>query len=116
MGQAQKTKIRICKSEDCLSAQTSGGYCRLHYLQNWKQLKEERQKKAAKRLNKYIDRMTKKFPKNYVDEIRKDIHGNGMSDMGVPEEPTDLQRLFADAEYRDEVSAALQDLKIEKDF
>lgn len=67
------SKIRICKDEHCKNAATSGGYCRLHYLKNWKRLKQEEQKRAAKRLNRYIESVIKRHPERYVEMIKKDL-------------------------------------------
>jgi len=67
------SKIRICKEENCKNAATSGGYCRLHYLRNWKRLKQEEQKRAAKRLNRYIESVIKRHPDKYVEMIKKDL-------------------------------------------
>ena len=67
------SKIRICREENCKNAATSGGFCRLHYLKNWKRLKEEEQKRAAKRLNRYIESVVKRHPERYVEMIKKDL-------------------------------------------
>ncbi|HVO31599.1 MAG TPA: hypothetical protein VMV18_12720 [bacterium] len=52
-----RQRVRICKQEGCSTPQTTGGFCRLHYLQNWKALKEEKAKRAQKNLDRYVERM-----------------------------------------------------------
>lgn len=52
-----RQRVRICKQEDCNLPQTTQGFCRLHYLQNWKQLREEKAKRAQKNLDRYVERM-----------------------------------------------------------
>ena len=66
-------KIRICKDEDCKNAATTAGFCRLHFLKNWKRLKEEEHKRAAKRLNRYIESVVKRHPDRYLEMIKKDL-------------------------------------------
>lgn len=67
------TKVKICIEESCHNAQTTEQYCRLHYLKNWKKIRQESQKKAAERLNKYVEGIVKKHPEKYVDVIRREI-------------------------------------------
>lgn len=111
-------RIRICKEEDCQNAQTTAGYCRLHYLRNWKRLKEEKQKVSAERLNKYVDRMSRRFPGRYVDEIKKELRRGVFEDGPAPvdDEAEAFSSPFAEAEYKEEIDQLLHDLKIEKDF
>lgn len=66
-------KIKICLADNCNNAQTTGGYCRLHYLKNWKDIKEEQQRKAADRLNKYVDGICKKNPDDFMSVVKKNI-------------------------------------------
>jgi len=66
-------KIKICKERKCNNASTTMGYCRIHYLKNWRKIKEAQKKKALKNLNKYIDHIMNKNPKGYMDVIKEDI-------------------------------------------
>ena len=52
-----RARVRICKQENCSNPQTTQGYCRLHYLQNWRALREEKAKRAQKNLDRYVERM-----------------------------------------------------------
>lgn len=52
-----RQRVRICKQEDCNNPQTTQGFCRLHYLQNWRTLKDEKAKRAQKNLDRYVERM-----------------------------------------------------------
>lgn len=49
------------------------GFCRMHYLKNWKLIKDKQKKKAIQNLNKYIDHIMKKNPDGYVEAIREDL-------------------------------------------
>lgn len=52
-----RVRVRICKSEDCQQPQTTQGFCRLHYLSKWKEIREEKLKRAQKNLDRYVERM-----------------------------------------------------------
>ncbi|PIR20577.1 MAG: hypothetical protein COV45_05895 [Deltaproteobacteria bacterium CG11_big_fil_rev_8_21_14_0_20_47_16] len=114
-------RIKICKETGCHNAQTTSGYCRLHYLKHWKELKAAAAEKAAKRLNNYVTYMSKKNPDRYIDDIRRDLrqkHFNanaGQDDETVAGEPDIVDRLFGTDE-KEELDEILRDLKIEKDF
>ena len=112
-------KIKICIEPGCKNAQTVKNYCRLHYLKNWKDLREEAQRKAAARLNNYVEGICKKNPEKYVDAVRRDIR----SDREETSKPggefaldeTDL--LFGDAGLKDEsLDKLISSIKIDKDY
>lgn len=52
-----RVRVRICKSENCENPQTTQGFCRLHYLSKWKEIREEKLKRAQKNLDRYVERM-----------------------------------------------------------
>ncbi|MBI4367288.1 MAG: hypothetical protein HY543_10755 [Deltaproteobacteria bacterium] len=111
-------RIKICKEEGCQNAQTAGGFCRLHYLKNWKRVKKQTEKKAADKLNKYVERMMRQYPDRYVDEIKKDLRTRKF-EQNVEEEfgdPDTVYRLFSDMSFDEEVDRLIHDLKIEKEF
>ncbi|MBF0104495.1 MAG: hypothetical protein HQM16_04110 [Deltaproteobacteria bacterium] len=66
-------KVKLCKHKGCNNVATTQGFCRFHYLKNWRQIKEKAQKKALKSLNKYIDHLMHKHPDGYMDVIREDL-------------------------------------------
>lgn len=49
------------------------GYCRLHYITNWKRIKLSEQMKNENRLNAYVDKLVKKYPGNYLDRIKEGL-------------------------------------------
>lgn len=53
------------------------GYCRLHYLANWKKIQEKQKKRASKNLNRYVDHIMKRNPDSYVDAIKGDLADEG---------------------------------------
>lgn len=66
-------KVKLCKQKNCRNQATTSGYCRVHYLKNWKQIKEKQKKKAIKNLNKYIDHIMHKHPEGYMEVIKEDL-------------------------------------------
>lgn len=114
-------RIKICKEAGCHNSQTTGGYCRLHYLKHWKQIKAEVNEKAAKKLNRYVDYMSKKNPERYIEDIKKDLRqrrfdpGFSAADTEGGAEPDLVDRLFGNDEMN-ELEEILKELKIEKDF
>ena len=62
-----------CAQRGCKTPSVSEGYCRLHYLANWKHIKFNEQVKAERRLNAYIDRLAKRYPKDYMEKIKEGL-------------------------------------------
>lgn len=60
---------KTCLQEGCKEPRTTGKFCRLHYIAHWK----ERQKSKEKKLNQYIEAITKKYPNQYLDVMKKDL-------------------------------------------
>lgn len=114
-------RIKICKEAGCHNSQTTGGYCRLHYLKHWKQIKAAAGEKAAKKLNRYVDYMAKKNPERYIEDIKKDLRqrrfdpGFAAADTEDGAEPDLVDRLFG-VDETNELEEILKELKIEKDF
>ncbi|OGQ22574.1 MAG: hypothetical protein A3I05_04450 [Deltaproteobacteria bacterium RIFCSPLOWO2_02_FULL_44_10] len=109
-------RIRICKEDDCKNAATTSGYCRLHYLKNWKTIREEKQTKAADRLNKYVEGICKRNPDGYVEEIRKGIQHGDFDEFEDAFTSNNPLRSFSEVEYEEEVKGLLKELRIEKEF
>lgn len=114
-------KIKICSEPGCKNAETTKGYCRLHYLKNWKTIRTAAQKKSADRLNKYVEGICKKFPEKYLDVIRQNIQDGKSADgkTGDEDAPEDLSEEVLQAfGYQDDESLdkLLSHIKIDKDF
>jgi len=110
-------RIKICRQEGCHNAQTTAGFCRYHYLRNWKGIKKESEEKSAKRLNSYIESIYKKHPKKYVEEIKENIN-KGKYDIDEQNrgDMDELYHLFNEPSYDEDIERLIKDLKIEKNF
>lgn len=110
-------RIKICKEEGCHNAQTTSGYCRLHYLKYWKKIKADVQERSAKRLNNYIEAICRKNPKKYVEVIKDEINQDRIGKVETGHRDVDdLYHIFNEATYEEDINRLIQDLKIEKDF
>ncbi len=111
-------KIKICAEPNCSNAATTEGFCRLHYLRNWKLIKEEVRQRAAKKLNRYIDHVMRKHPDKYVEIIKKDLR-SPLFDRYIEEsfgENAEAASPADEAAYEEEVEELIRQLKIEKGF
>ncbi|MFM8314032.1 MAG: hypothetical protein ACKOA8_07070, partial [Deltaproteobacteria bacterium] len=69
----KKTATKPCSQAKCKSIAESSGYCRLHYLANWKRIKLNNQLKAEARLNHFVDKLAKKYPDSYIEKIKEGV-------------------------------------------
>ena len=98
------------------------GFCRLHYLKNWKKIKENEKKQAAKRLNAYIENLCENDPTSTPEQIgAKALAGmqDGSVDEFIRENFSDMQDAllpFDDMVYDEDVEKLIDGLKIEKGY
>lgn len=103
----KETKAKACsKKESCLQKgcrerATTKGYCRIHYIANWKRIRLNRQMKAERRLNSYVNRLVKKYPKEYLEKIKEGLESEekfveSLHEMDIQGEtgPTDTEREY----------------------
>ena len=114
-------KIKICKEAGCQNSATTKGYCRLHYLRHWKDLKEEEQSKAAKRLNNYIDGICQKHSDRYIEAIKKDISsGDEWENRDIDDNYASgvIESILDDLGFNDEIQIdrLVSKIKIDESF
>jgi hypothetical protein len=63
----------ICREIACESLGITGGYCRLHYIKNWKKIKRKEMILKERKLNRYIEELVAKYPDKYIEIIRQDL-------------------------------------------
>ncbi len=93
------SKTKICAESRCKAPAATEGYCRLHYLRNWRELKSDQKDKAEKRLNSYIDRLMKKYPGEYLDKLKESLESEekfreAMSEVDLEQEEGESDREF----------------------
>jgi len=69
----KKGRSKSCEYPKCKATAQSMGYCRLHYLANWKRIKLSNQLKAEARLNHFVDKLAKKYPDSYMEKIKEGV-------------------------------------------
>lgn len=93
----------MCREVACEGLATSGGYCRLHYIKNWKKIKRKELILKEGKLNQYIEELVAKYPDKYIEAIRQDLVNDKdfakvISDLDLDESVDDFD---ADAENAD---------------
>lgn len=63
----------VCREVACEGLGTSGGYCRMHYIKNWKKIKRKEVILKEGKLNQYIEELVAKYPDKYIEAIRQDL-------------------------------------------
>lgn len=72
-GEPVLTGAPVCREVACELMATTGGYCRMHYIKNWKKIKRKEIILREKKLNSYIDELVSKYPDKYIEAIRQDL-------------------------------------------
>lgn len=70
---AEAAGYNICREIACESSASSGGYCRLHYIKNWKKIKRKELILKEGKLNQYIEELVAKYPDKYIEAIKQDL-------------------------------------------
>jgi len=70
---APKNYEEMCREIACESSSSTAGYCRLHYIKNWKKIKRKELILREKKLNQYIEELVSKYPDKYIEAIKQDL-------------------------------------------
>ena len=111
-------KIKICKETACVSEQTTDGFCRLHYLKNWKIIRTEKKKKSLRSLNKYIDNIIKSAPDRYVDTLKENLRSPldfNSSTTGYFSKD-DFDDVMDELGYKEDLDVLIDNIKVDKEF
>jgi hypothetical protein len=63
----------LCKYSGCDEIANVEGYCRYHYLLNWKRIQLKKKILSEGKLEKYINELTAKYPDKYVEMLKGDL-------------------------------------------
>src|SRR5262249_26474193 len=117
-GRGMSPKIKICQEADCMSEQTTDGFCRLHYLKNWKRIRTDKKKKSLRSLNKYIDNIIKNEPDHYVDTLKENLRNPldfGASTSGFFSKD-DVDDVMEELGYKEDLDNLIDNIKVDKGF
>ncbi|TGD45893.1 hypothetical protein EP118_14165 [Halobacteriovorax sp. Y22] len=62
-----------CLAKGCDNPATTAGYCRLHYIGYWKEIKNKITILEEGMLQKFVREITSKYPVKVIDEVLKDL-------------------------------------------
>lgn len=102
-------KLKLCKENDCRNTPTTAGFCRLHYLKNWKNLKVEKKKKEVKNLNRYIDNILRNSP----EEVSASKSDFGSEEVYFGDS---VREVILSLGYREDLDMMIDSIKIDEDF
>jgi len=104
----------VCREVACEGLATSVGYCRMHYIKNWKKIKRKDVILKEGKLNQYIEELVAKYPDKYIEAIRQDLANDKdfakvIYDLDLDESSDDF-----DGENGESLDAIVGDIK--RDF
>lgn len=93
---------RFCLEDGCQLQSSVKGYCRKHYIARWHDLKNEKNQRAERRLDDFVNRLAEKYPKDYLKKLKEgleseDKFAQAIQDLDVepePKESTETEREF----------------------
>ncbi len=62
-----------CTEKGCDNPATTGPFCRLHYIKNWKQIKKKESILVSGKLQNIIAGIVQKYPIRYIEALLKDL-------------------------------------------
>lgn len=62
-----------CMEKGCDNPATTSGYCRFHYIKNWKEIKRKQSILEEGKLHDYIEELVQKYPLKYLEGIINDL-------------------------------------------
>jgi hypothetical protein len=92
----------LCAEGGCSAPATTRGFCRLHYIKNWKAIKA-RERKAARRRN-YDEDLLHKVPIDYEDRsdrIRPDVQRS--LDVELARAREDVEEMFREMGFEEDL-------------
>lgn len=63
----------LCKYSGCDELANVEGYCRYHYLLNWKRIQLKKKILSEGKLDKYINELTARYPDKYIEMLKGDL-------------------------------------------
>ena len=63
----------VCREVACDQLATASGYCRVHYIKNWSQIKRKEVILKERKLDTFIEEIVTKYPEKYVEAIKTDL-------------------------------------------
>jgi hypothetical protein len=104
-----------CREANCENLASSGGYCRLHYIRNWKKIKRKELILKEGKLNRYIEELVNKYPDKYIEAIRQDLATDADFANAIRDLELDETSLDYDAESVESVEGIITGIRPDVD-
>lgn len=104
---AKKAKLpELCVYKTCgPDDRKFQGLCRKCYVANWQVFKAEKQQKAQRRLNAYVEAIAQKYPKDYMERIKDGLENEDVFNKMVQELELDEEAVSeTEREYLEKLS------------
>ena len=62
-----------CIEKSCDNIATTSGFCRFHYIKNWKEVKRKQSILNEGKLQDYIEDLVAKYPLHHIEQILSDL-------------------------------------------
>lgn len=82
------TKSDECMEKGCDNLRATQGYCRLHYIKNYKTLKKKKEILKEGKLQEYITELFSKYPPKLIEQMLQDLSDDRefyrvLNDLGI---------------------------------
>lgn len=114
----KSTQIEICIAKNCKNKAEVSDYCRLHYLKNWEKLKRKEDISGLKKLNKFIEKIVQKHPKNFKKVLKNDVKNDESWEETKPGKfkSRDLDAFDDELFFDMDIDDILKGLKMDDDY
>lgn len=107
-------RIVICKFAGCYDMATvPEGFCRLHYLSNWKKLKSKEAKSEGKALEEYLKELSGRFPEEFFEKLRAELEEMAAGDQGGSDDSSDRSSFYDSDDSDDDMDTIIKGIKVE---
>ena len=113
------SKTDECLEKNCDNLATTLGYCRYHYIKNWKAIKVKQEILEEGKLTVLIEELVSKFPFKYIETVLTDLQDDksfyaSLKELNIETEFDDLKDV--DGEEDEFESSEIRNYKSEKPF
>jgi len=93
-----------CQEPGCRSLATAQGYCRLHYIKNWKFLRSREQRAVRRQRSEFDDALLHRVPVDYEDRVDRVRPAPQRSlDLEISRAREDVEEMFREMGFEDEI-------------
>ncbi|MBI3019592.1 MAG: hypothetical protein HYY61_06870 [Deltaproteobacteria bacterium] len=108
MTAAKGVALKKCHYKACAHSATTGKFCRLHYMMTWQKTKKLSLETKEKMLDRYIKAITKKYPDDYLEVLKKDLSSEESFKKSVHD--LDLENM-SDLDFLDDYGDIIKKIK-----